>query len=41
MHGETIKFVLTFVYFSHTWHVSADNPSHHQAILQKYKRWNW
>ena len=30
--------VLSVIYFSYTWHVSADNCGHRQASLQKYKR---
>jgi len=33
------KDVLTFIYFSYTRQVSADNFDQHQAILEKYKRW--
>jgi hypothetical protein len=32
--------VVTCIYFLYMQHVSADNFSHHQAILQKYERYN-
>ena len=38
--NQRVKVVMTFNYFSHVRHVSADKCDHRRAILKQCKRYN-